>query len=115
MRITFYKATRIPVLDFIATIEKREQAKVLGCLKSIEDLGFTSPRAQHRQINGKLWKIKINAHSASYRFFYVALQQNTLVILHAYKKKSQKAPNKDILIAEKRLSEVLNNEGYYTN
>lgn len=115
MKIAFYKATRVPVADFIAAMEKRDRAKVLGCLKSIKELGFASPRAECRQINGKLWEIKIHAPSAGYRFFYVVLHKDTLVLLHAYKKQSQKAPNRDILLAEKRLLEVLNNESYYVD
>lgn len=113
MKIVFYKKTRIPVFDFIGTMQEKDQAKILACLKNIEELGFDSPRVQFRQIRGKLWEIKIHASSAGYRFFYVGLHSNTLVLLHAYKKQSQKAPNKEIAIAEKRLLEVLKNESYY--
>jgi phage-related protein len=35
---------------------------------------------------------------------------NTLVLLHAYHKKTQQTPNKEIAIAEKRLDEVKENE-----
>ncbi len=38
-----------------------------------------------------------------------------LILLHAYKKQSQKAPTKEIAIAEKRLLEVLNHENSYVN
>lgn len=76
-------------------------------------MGFDSPRVQFRQIRGKLWEIKIHTASAGYRFFYVSLHCDTLVLLHVYKKQSQKAPNKEIAIAEKRLLEVLKNESYY--
>ena len=113
MRIIFYKNTKVPVRDFIDLLEKRDQAKILACLKSIEDLGFDSPRVQFRQIRGKLWEIKIHTAGAGYRFFYVSLHRDTLVLLHAYKKQAQKAPNREIVIAEKRLLEVLKNESHY--
>jgi phage-related protein len=114
MRIAFYRNTKTPVRDFIDAMGKRDQAKVLGCLKNIEDLGFNSPRVQFRQIRGKLWEIKIHAPDSGYRFFYICLHSNALVLLHAYKKRSNKAPNKEIAIAEKRLLEVLENESNYT-
>jgi phage-related protein len=113
MRILFYKNNRFPVLDFINVMAKKDQAKVLACLKNIEDLGFDSPRVQFRQIRGKLWEIKIYISNSSCRFFYVSLHSEVLVLLHAYKKQSQKTPNKEIAIAEKRLLEVLKNENYY--
>ena len=47
------------------------------------------------------------------RIFYVCLQQAELVLLHAYKKQSNKAPPCEIALAEKRLQEVLQNERDY--
>ena len=61
----------------------------------------------------KLWEIKIRAVKSGYRIFYVTVQKETLVLLHAYKKQSQKAPIKEIEIAEKRLLEVLAHEDNY--
>jgi phage-related protein len=115
MQIVFYKTVKSPVENFINAMDKKDQAKVLACLKSIEDLGLDCPRVQFRQIRGKLWEIKIHAPNAGYRFFYMVLHKNTLVLLHAYKKQSQKTPNKDIAIAEKRLLEVLEDDRHYIN
>jgi len=112
MKVLFYKKTRNPVHDFIHAINKNDRTKVLSCLKNIEELGFDSPMVQFRHIRGKLWEIKIQA-SNGYRFFYVGLHSDILVLLHAYKKQSQKAPIKEITIAEKRLSEVLKDESHY--
>ncbi len=113
MRIVFYGVKRKPVVDFIERLASKDQAKVLACLKNIEDLGFDCPRVEFRQISGKLWEIKIQTSSAGYRIFYVTIKGNILVLLHAYKKQSQKAPKKEIEIADKRLMEVLNNESFY--
>ena len=112
MRVLFYKKTRVPVYDFIHAIDEKDRTKVLSCLKNIEELGFDSPMVQFRHIRGKLWEIKIQA-SNGYRFFYAVLHSDMLVLLHAYRKQSQKAPTKEITIAEKRLSEVLKNESHH--
>ena len=113
MKIVFYGKTRRPVIDFIDKLTPKDQAKILACLKSVEELGFDCPRVEFRQITGKLWEIKIATSSAGYRIFYVTVKRDVLVLLHAYKKQSQKAPKKEIAIAEKRLMEVLNNESFY--
>jgi phage-related protein len=39
--------------------------------------------------------------SAGFRLFYVTVKGNALVLLHGYKKQLQKAPKKEIAIAEK--------------
>ena len=113
MRIVFYGKKRKPVVDFIERLTSKDQAKILACLKSVEELGLDCPRVEFRQIAGKLWEIKIQTSSSGYRIFYVAIKANVLVLLHAYKKQSQKAPKKEIEIAEKRLMEVLNDESFY--
>lgn len=115
MKILFYSPSKSPVYKFIKCLEVRDRAKILACLKSVEELGFDSPRVDFRQIKGKLWEIKIKSATAGYRIFYVTIQKDNLVLLHAYKKQSQKAPLKEIIIAEKRMQEILIDENAYIN
>ncbi len=48
MKIIFYKTTKSPIQEFIKALDVRDRAKILACLKSIEVLGFDSPRVQFR-------------------------------------------------------------------
>lgn len=91
----------------------KDRAKVLSCLKNVEELGFDSPRVAFRQIRGRLWEIKIKTVDTGVRIFYVAVKKDNLVLLHAYKKKSQRTPIREINIAEQRLQEVMNYEKSY--
>lgn len=61
MKIAFYTTGRgkSPVRDSIAKLPVKDRARIIACLKSIEELGFDSPRVQFRQIKGSLWEIKI--------------------------------------------------------
>lgn len=115
MEILFYTSSngKSPIKNFIDEMALVDKARVLGCLRSIEELGFNSPRVQFRQIEGKLWEIKIRSNAGGFRFFYVTLRKSKLVILHAYKKQSQKAPAKEIDIALSRQKEVEKNETNY--
>ena len=96
LKIVFFitDTQKNPVLDFINKLEKKDQAKIFGCLKSLQELAFETPRVDFRQIDGKLWEIKIRTPSGGYRIFYVTVNQEQMVLLHAYQKKSQKAPKK---------------------
>ncbi|MEW6088369.1 MAG: type II toxin-antitoxin system RelE/ParE family toxin [bacterium] len=115
MKIKFFLSAngKSPVLEFINSLEKTDQAKILGCLENIQELGLESPRVQFRQIDGKLWEIKIRSIGGGYRIFYVTIKKNIMVLLHSYKKQSQKAPDKEIKVAAKRLMEVLKNENAF--
>jgi phage-related protein len=115
MKVVFYSnaSGKSPVLENINELGKEDQARLFGCLKNIEELGFYSPRVEFRQIEGKLWEIKIRLQSCGYRVFYVTIKKDMLVLLHAFKKQSQKTPDKIIKTAMKRLKEVIENETYY--
>lgn len=113
MKVVFFGKTRQPVYEFIVRLPLEDRAKILGCLKNVEDLGFNSPRVVFRQIQGKLWEIKIKSVSGGFRIFYSVMKEDTLILLHAYRKKSQKAPLKEIAVAMKRMLEAIKDESFY--
>lgn len=90
MKVVFYSKGRDkkPIYDFITGLPVKDRARILACLKNIEELGFDCPRVQFRQIKGSLWEIKIRTQSGGYRIFYVTVHSEILVLLHAYKKQS---------------------------
>ena len=111
MILTFFeKGEKIPVKDFILSLQDKDWVKVHGCLKSIKELGFKTPRVDFRQIDGKLWEIKIVTISGGVRIFYTSIQRDEMVLLHGYKKKSQKAPKKELDIAFQRMKEISKKE-----
>ena len=75
----------------------------MEALEQIEQHGFDAVRVQFRQIEGKLWEIKISSH----RVFYVMIESEEMILLHSYKKQSQKLPKKEKEIAIKRMKEIL--------
>ncbi len=58
---------------------------------------------QFGQIEGKLWEIRVSAH----RVFYVLIDREEMVLLHAYKKQGQKLPLKEREVAMRRMKELL--------
>lgn len=94
---------RSPVLDYIKDLSKSERARLLEALNQVERYGFNAVRMQFRQIEGKLWEIKVSSH----RVFYVMVQQAEMVLLHAYKKQGQKLPLREREVAIKRMKEIL--------
>ena len=88
MLIKFYLSSsgRSPVADFIKTLDKPDRAKILGCLESVEELGLNSPRVQFRQLEAKLWEIKITTQGGGYRIFYVCLRTDILILFYHLEK-----------------------------
>ena len=105
VRITFFKtgSGRSPVLEYILDLAKPERARLFEALDQLERYGFKATRMQFRQIEGKLWEIKVSAH----RVLYVVIDRDELVLLHAYKKQGQKLPVRERDIAIQRMKELL--------
>lgn len=109
MKVSFFASLsgRCYVEDYIDGLNKIDQATVIAVLKDIEQHGLSAIGCQFRQIEGKLWEIKIRTPSGGHRIFYVMISNSEIMCLHAYKKQGQKAPTKELEVARKRLKEVL--------
>ena len=98
---------RAPVEKYIDSIDnKEERAEILSLLKGIQENGTDAIGVEFRQIEGKLWEIKIRIHGKQHRIFYVVLKGNEMILLHAYLKKTQKALIKEIEVAKQRMKTV---------
>jgi phage-related protein len=110
MRVFFFKTSsgRSPVIDELDSLPVQASAHAYELLDGIEQHGLNAPRVVFRQIEGKLWAIKMNLPATGgYRVFYSLLEKETMLLLHAYAKKSQKAPKKELDTARKRLHDAL--------
>jgi len=109
MKVAFYETAsgRSPIEDFIKHLAKADQARFADVFDGIKKFGFDCPRVNFRQLKGKLWEVKFNAPSGGYRIAYVVVESNTMVWLHVFKKSTQKTPQGDLEIAEKRMKEVI--------
>jgi phage-related protein len=105
MKVTFFRTAsgRSPVLEYIQNLTKPERARVLEALDQVERRGLDAVRVEFRQIDSKLWEIKIGGH----RVFYVVIDRDEMVLLHAYKKQGQKLPIKERDVAIRRMKELL--------
>ena len=83
---------------------------MLAVFADIQEYGLDAKGCQFRQIEGKLWEIKIRALAGGYRFFYVMLAAGHIHVLHSYQKRGQKTPRKELEVARTRLKEVLGHE-----
>ena len=110
MRVNFYELSsgRSPVEDFIEDLSKADQARFAEVIVGLSEYGLSYSRVQFKPLRGKLWEIKFAAPGGGYRMAYVLVQSDEMVIVHAFRKSTQKTPIRDLDLAEKRMKEVLN-------
>lgn len=108
MKVTFATGAsgRSYFEKFIKELSNQDRAVILVVFQDIQSKGLGAKGCDFRQIEGKLWEVKIKAPTGGYRFFYILITSDHMHILHSYKKQGQKAPTKELEVARKRLKEV---------
>ena len=103
--IHFYRTPsgHCPVEDFLDSLPSKTAQKVVWVLQLIEELD-TVPTTYLKKLDGTydLWEIRVQAGSASIRLLGFFAGRNLFVLNHAFVKKTNKTPLKDIKLAETR-------------
>ena len=89
--------------EFLSDLNKNDKALILAVFANIGVYGFKALGCDFRQVDNRLWEIKIR----NYRFFYFSISADSICIIHSYKKQSQKAPYKEINLAKKRMLKAI--------
>ena len=55
-------------------------------------------------------ELRVRGEGAAVRVFYFVRKADAILVFHAFQKKSQKTPSREIHLARQRLQEVLNEE-----
>lgn len=94
-----------PVKSFL---DARPSAKLkaLRIFSHIKEFGLTSVIPHIKKLTGTpLWEIRILGQD-SIRILYITRAEKQILLLHAFEKKTDKTPPKEIKIAINRLSET---------
>ena len=94
-----------PVEGFIKSLNEKARLKIAKTLDLLEHFGIEGAYPNIKKLAGTpLWEIRILG-ADSIRIFYVTVTGKIFLLLHGFKKKSQKTPQKEIATAKKRLIE----------
>ncbi len=97
-----------PIEDFLDALAAKQAKKVTWVLKLIEDLDPV-PGEYFKKLSGSddIWEVRIREGGDSIRLLGFWYKRSFIVLVHAFKKKSQKIKRSDIDLAESRKKEYL--------
>ncbi len=108
MTKVIYYTTKLkdsPTLQFLRSLSLQQERKVKRVLIYIEKYGLTTAIRHIKKLTGTpLWEIRILGQD-NIRVLYAIEDQDAIIILHGFVKKTQKTPVKEIKIALQRLDE----------
>ncbi len=95
-----------PVGEFMYSLAKNQRTKVDKIIDLVKKYGLPAIYPYVKKLSGTpLWEIRIVGKD-NIRFFYIGRKEEKIILLHAFIKKTQKTPTKEIMVALQRLKKL---------
>jgi len=113
-KIVFYRKDNLeePVRNFIVNLPTKERAKVAQEIENIRSEGIYLGLPFVKKIAGKeykgLWELRVRFGSDYIRIIYFLNTKKTFVLLHGFKKKTNRTPKRELETAKGRMIEYKN-------
>ena len=106
-KVRFFQTVRgdYPVKDFIQELDKTTYTRVIHAVELLETDGPYLKPPYIKKLQDKLYELRISGKIAV-RIFYTIVN-GEYYLLHAFKKKSQKTPSKELKVALDRIRELV--------
>lgn len=107
--IYFYKTRRddYPVNDFINKLDKKSQAKILKHIDLLQIHGPNLLRPYADHIEGKIRELRVRISADNIRILYFFFLSGNIILLHAFRKKSNEVPQREIDQAKRNMSDFI--------
>ena len=97
------KSRKSPVEEFIDLLDAKARLKITRTIELLEEFGLEGGYPNIKKLQGSnLWEYRILGKD-NIRIFYITVKEKTFLLLHAFKKKKQKTPEKEIDLALERI------------
>ena len=112
-KIVFYKKNNLeePVRNFIVNLPSKERAKVVQEIENIRSEGIYLGLPFVKKLVGReykgLWELRVRFGSDYVRIIYFLHTEKTFVLLHGFKKKTNRTPRRELEIAKRRMMEYI--------
>lgn len=106
-KIIIYETKRgeKPVDEFIKKQQPRGQSKIVHNIGLLQNYGNMLGMPHSKLLGKGLYELRIRGKE-EIRIFYCFMQNQTIYLLHAFKKQTQETPVKELNLALKRKQEV---------
>jgi phage-related protein len=108
--IQFYRteSDKSPVEEFLDSLSAKQAQKVAWVLQVIEEIDKIPVQYFKKLVNtDNIWEVRVQVSGNIFRLLGFLEGDNLVILNHAFQKKTQKTPLKEIKIAEKRKKDYL--------
>ena len=107
--VYFYKDGKgnYPVKDFIEELNTKSQAKVARYVELLKEHGPNLLRPYADQVKDKIRELRIRVSDGNVRVLYFFFIEWRIILLHAFKKKTQELPEQEIEHAKRNMEDFI--------
>jgi phage-related protein len=111
--IEFYrdKNGREPLTKFLNDLPLKTRARVVKLIDLLAEYGVLLKEPYTRQIKGKIRELRMRDNMGHIRVFYFTFTGKRIVLLHGFLKKTDKTPERELVLAEKRMKDFIERYG----
>ncbi len=102
-----------PLERFVENVDDKSRAKIKKYTEYLRLCEGYLDELYSRHIVGKIRELRVDFSNNSHRIFYFTFIKKTIVLLHGYTKRTQKAPENEIKKAVENYYDVINNPQLY--
>ena len=104
---------RIPVKEFLDSLPIKHKTKAQFVIDLLAEHGPLLKEPFTKHLSGtKLKELRIQASPNIYRIFYFAYIEKKFVLLHAFTKKTEQTPRREIEVAENRINDYIRRQNH---
>jgi phage-related protein len=107
--IDYYKDAKgnEPVKEFLNSLSSPAKAKMMRLIEFLAERGVLLKEPYTKQIKRKIRELRVKDKQGAIRILYFTYTGKRFVLLHGFIKKTDKTPEREIEIAEKRMNEYI--------
>ncbi len=108
--IHFYRTETdfCPVEEFLDSLTAKQAQKAAWVMQLIEEIELVPVQYFKKLVNtDDIWEVRVQVGNNIFRILGFLDDERLVVLNHAFQKKTQKTPKKEIKIAEKRKKDYL--------
>ncbi len=108
MRVVFFRSTSgtEPVRDWLRQLQAEDRMKIGEEILTVQ-IGWPLGMPLVRKLEKDLWDVRIRLRQGIARVLFT-IEDDTMILLHGFIKKSQRIPLPDLRVARQRLASLHN-------
>jgi len=111
--VDYYKDAKgnEPVKEFLDSLSLSAKTKMMRLIEFLTEKGILLKEPYTKQIKGKIRELRVKDKQGAVRILYFTYTGRRFILLHGFIKKTDKTPEREIKIAEKRMIDYINIHG----